>query len=62
MAEAQVVASGRKEQKASQWFGAGTSNNVPRLPAAADRHKTNAEDCQDNGQDIVTASKPPKRE
>ena len=62
MAQAQVVASGRKEQKASQWFGAGTSNNVPRLPTVADRHKTNAEDCQDNGQDIVTASKPPKRE
>ena len=39
MAQAQVVASGRKEQKASQWFGTGTSNNVPRLPAAADRHK-----------------------
>ena len=49
MAEAQVVASGRKEQKASQWFGTGTSNNVPRLPSAADRHNTNAQDCQENG-------------
>ena len=62
MAEAQVVASGRKEQKASQWFSTGTSNNVPRLPAAADRHNRNAQDCKDNGQDIITASKPPKRE
>ena len=62
MAEAQVVASGRKEQKASQWFGTGTSNNVPLLPATADRHKTNAQDCQDNGQDIITANKPPQRE
>ena len=62
MAEAQVVASGRKEQKASQWFGTGTSNNVPRLPAAADRHKRNAEDCKDNGQDLITTSKPSQRE
>ncbi len=62
MAEAQDVASGRKEQKAYQWFGTGTSNHVPRLPAAANRHKRNAEDCKDNGQDLITTSKPSQRE
>ena len=36
MVETQKFASGRKEQKACQWFGTRTSNNVPRLPAASD--------------------------
>ena len=31
-------------------------------PAAANRHQRNAEDCQDNGQTIITASKPSQRE
>ena len=57
MVETQKFASGRKEQKACQWFGTGASNHVPRLPVAANRHKRNAEDCKDNGQDLITTSK-----
>ena len=47
-----------KNKKACQWFGTGASNHVPRLPTAANRHKRNAEDCKDNGQDLITTSKP----
>jgi hypothetical protein len=39
----------KKEQKARQWFGTGTSNHVSRLPAPTHQHERHAQHCQENG-------------